>query len=202
MLILYTVTCLDWSHPCQPSSSSKLASYSVPAVLFYMVSLVSVLFVLEILSPINSPHIFLWTSQLYTKDASRTWKLVGSDGNQLMIKEPSANHLDDISKWVQYTVISVLILKNFHVLRVNWCWLKMWCTGIGWTRSCSSKLGIAVGIIQYCNGFSTLFPILGIRGQGMTDQRYQMDWSEAPWFLVCDNVSRCEKLDISRLLVL
>lgn len=187
-----------------------------------MVSLVSVLFVLEILSPINSPHIFLWTNQLYTKDASRTWKLVGSDGNQLMIKEPSANvvlldhistekwqdvvdfddHLDDISKWVQYTVISVLILKNFHVLRVNWCWLKMWCTGIGWTRSCSSKLGIAVGIIQYCNGFSTLFLILVIRGQGMTGQRNQMDWSEAPWFLVCDNVSRCEKLDISRLLVL
>ncbi|XP_019150126.1 PREDICTED: ER membrane protein complex subunit 8/9 homolog [Ipomoea nil] len=57
--------------------------------------------------------------QLYTKDTSRSWKLVGSDGNnQLTIKEPSANvvlldyissekwkdiidfddHLDDISK--------------------------------------------------------------------------------------------------------
>ncbi|KAL2483691.1 ER membrane protein complex subunit 8/9-like protein [Forsythia ovata] len=57
--------------------------------------------------------------QLYTKDASRSWKLVGSDGsNKLAIKEPSANivlldyissekwkdiidfddHLDDISK--------------------------------------------------------------------------------------------------------
>lgn len=140
----------------------------------------------------------------------------------MTIKEPSANvvlldhistekwqdvvdfddHLDDISKWVQYTMISVLILKNFHVLRVNWCLLETWCTGIGWTQSCSSKLGIAVGIIQYCNGFSTLFLILGFRGQGMTRQRNQMDWSEAPWFLVCDNFSRCEKLDISRLLVL
>ncbi|OIS99151.1 er membrane protein complex subunit 89-like protein [Nicotiana attenuata] len=60
--------------------------------------------------------------QLYTKDASRSWKLVGSDGIiRLKIKEPSANivlldyissgkwkdiidfddHLDDISKdWV------------------------------------------------------------------------------------------------------
>ncbi|EPS72186.1 hypothetical protein M569_02573 [Genlisea aurea] len=57
--------------------------------------------------------------QLYTKDASSSWKLVGSDGsNQLALKEPSANlvlldyiasgkwksiidfddHLDDISK--------------------------------------------------------------------------------------------------------
>ncbi|KAL0362945.1 UNVERIFIED_CONTAM: ER membrane protein complex subunit/9 [Sesamum calycinum] len=57
--------------------------------------------------------------QLYIKDASSSWKLVGSDGsNQLAIKEPSANivlldcisskkwqdvidfddHLDDISK--------------------------------------------------------------------------------------------------------
>uniref|UniRef100_M1AGM7 Neighbor of COX4 n=1 Tax=Solanum tuberosum TaxID=4113 RepID=M1AGM7_SOLTU len=60
--------------------------------------------------------------QLYTKDASRSWKLVGSDGSsRLKIKQPSANvilldyissgkwkdiidfddHLDDISKdWV------------------------------------------------------------------------------------------------------
>lgn len=57
--------------------------------------------------------------QLYTRDASKNWKLMGSDGNsQLSIKEPSANvvlldyisnekwqdivdfddHLDDISK--------------------------------------------------------------------------------------------------------
>ncbi|CAK9145088.1 unnamed protein product [Ilex paraguariensis] len=56
---------------------------------------------------------------LYTKDATRSWKLVGSEGsNRLSIKEPSANillldyvssekwkdiidfddHLDDISK--------------------------------------------------------------------------------------------------------
>ncbi|KAL2466897.1 ER membrane protein complex subunit 8/9-like protein [Abeliophyllum distichum] len=60
-----------------------------------------------------------FTCHLYTKDASRSWKLVGSDGsNKLVIKEPSANivlldyissekwkdiidfddHLDDISK--------------------------------------------------------------------------------------------------------
>ncbi|CAN4097123.1 unnamed protein product [Withania somnifera] len=61
-------------------------------------------------------------TQLYTKDASRSWKLVGSDGgSRLKIKQPSANvilldyissgkwkdiidfddHLDDISKdWV------------------------------------------------------------------------------------------------------
>uniref|UniRef100_A0A162ADU1 Uncharacterized protein n=1 Tax=Daucus carota subsp. sativus TaxID=79200 RepID=A0A162ADU1_DAUCS len=57
--------------------------------------------------------------QLYTRDASRTWKFIGSDGSsQLALKEPSANvvlqdyistgkaenitdfddHLDDISK--------------------------------------------------------------------------------------------------------
>ncbi|CAA2959524.1 Hypothetical predicted protein [Olea europaea subsp. europaea] len=59
------------------------------------------------------------SGRLYTKDASRSWKLVGSDGSsKLVIKEPSANivlldymsskklkdiidcdnHLDDISK--------------------------------------------------------------------------------------------------------
>lgn len=58
-------------------------------------------------------------NQLYTRDASRSWKLSGSDGSsQFAIKEPSANivlldyistgkaegiidfddHLDDISK--------------------------------------------------------------------------------------------------------
>ncbi|KAM7504321.1 hypothetical protein LguiB_003225 [Lonicera macranthoides] len=46
--------------------------------------------------------------QLYTRDASRTWKLAGSDGNsRLTIKEPSANVvlLDYISseKWKEIT---------------------------------------------------------------------------------------------------
>lgn len=63
--------------------------------------------------------LFLVVNQLYTRDASRNWKLAGTDGSsQLTIKEPSANvvlldyistekwkdvvdfddHLDDISK--------------------------------------------------------------------------------------------------------
>lgn len=65
------------------------------------------------------PLISFFVVQLYVKDASRSWKLVGSEGgNQLSIKEPSGNivlldylasekwkdiidfddHLDDISK--------------------------------------------------------------------------------------------------------
>lgn len=62
---------------------------------------------------------FLLSYQLYTRDSSKNWKLVSSDGsNRLITKEPSANvvlldymssgkwqdvvdfddHLDDISK--------------------------------------------------------------------------------------------------------
>ena len=62
---------------------------------------------------------FFHVNQLYTRDASKNWKLAGSDGgSQLTIREPSANvvlldyistekwkdivdfddHLDDISK--------------------------------------------------------------------------------------------------------
>lgn len=66
-----------------------------------------------------SLSLYLSIAQLYTKDASSSWKQAGSDGSsQLILKEPSANvvlldyissekwkaitdfddHLDDISK--------------------------------------------------------------------------------------------------------
>ncbi|CAB4281858.1 unnamed protein product [Prunus armeniaca] len=89
--------------------------------------------------------------QLYTKDASRIWKLIGSDGNQLTIKEPSANvvlldyistekwqdvvdfddHLDDISKTVQvnFALLSayVLLFKYYKWLHAQLsfsCWVS------------------------------------------------------------------------------
>ncbi|KAM1806074.1 hypothetical protein ACFX11_029261 [Malus domestica] len=79
--------------------------------------------------------------QLYTKDASRTWKLVGSDGNQLTIKEPSANvvlldyistekwqdvvdfddHLDDISKdWLNPELFKPTLQKRRKTVKLNY----------------------------------------------------------------------------------
>ncbi|KAA8519446.1 hypothetical protein F0562_013679 [Nyssa sinensis] len=76
--------------------------------------------------------------QLYTRDVSRSWKLVGSDGSsQVTIKEPSANivlvdyissgkwqdiidfddHLDDISKYEHKLLFSLF----FHHLITYFC---------------------------------------------------------------------------------
>lgn len=166
-----------WSHIYRLSSLfSYISSYTVP--LFYMVSLISVIICYGNLSLVSTFSLyvsdlfyifFVWKNQLYTKDASRIWKLVGSDGNQLTMKEPSANvvlldhistekwqdvvdfddHLDDISKWVQYNTTSVSSQKLISCLEVktNADW-KFDVTGIGWTQSSSSKLGINSFILR------------------------------------------------------
>lgn len=84
--------------------------------------------------PSAKPIVFLFVYQLYIRDASKNWKLVGSDGGcQLLTKEPAANvvlmdyissekwqdvvdfddHLDDISKYV--LLINVYIIFQITI---------------------------------------------------------------------------------------